>query len=109
MLVDLVGCLIFLCPNIEGDTLLVRVNYGGGCADHAFGACFGEFQEREPVQAAVLIGHAANGDQCFGAISEQLAVDLTPLKRAYQAAYGVQRGSVGIALEAAGLNLEYAF
>ena len=93
--------------SIEGDTLLLPVGYSGGCADHAFRACWdGSFAESDPVQATLTIQHDANGDSCEAYLSETLAFDLSPLAEAHREAY--PGSDVVVDLGVAGESLRYA-
>ncbi len=76
-------------PGIEGDELSVRVSYGGGCRAHLIrGVAYGGFMESRPVQVRVLLSHEDYDDPCDAWITRDLRFDLTPLRRAYEEAYG---------------------
>lgn len=79
----------FMDPaNLNGDIITVRISYSGGCKDHDFQACWeGSFMESYPVQARIKLIHDAHGDACEALISQVVAIDLTPMKESYQAAY----------------------
>jgi hypothetical protein len=94
---------------LAGDTLVVGVSYGGGCASHWFSTCWPDqaFAESFPVQASLeLLHEVSEPDPCDGWISEDVTVDLLPLKAAYQAAYG-STGTIRVNL--GGQSVEYSF
>ncbi len=73
------------------DTLLVYVNYGGGCKEHDF-FLFGSTAWDEsvpPVMPAVII-HNGHWDTCKAFIHETLRFDLSPIR--------AQRGSGGVVI-----------
>jgi len=77
-------------PGVEGDELLVRVGYGGGCKVHLIqGVAHGGWMESDPVQVRVLLSHEDFDDPCDAFLTEDLRFDLNSLKWAYQDAYGV--------------------
>jgi hypothetical protein len=96
---------------ILGDTLYLTVQYSGGCAEHIFVACTGDFAESEPVQMGIVLSHDGNNDACEAVPTEVLAIDLTDIKLQYQAAYGQAHGEVIINIrdQQAGLGLRYVF
>jgi hypothetical protein len=82
---------------IEGDTLVADVTYGGGCEEHRFALVFAsEFMESEPVQVRGLLSHDARGDMCRALLGRTLRYDLTPLRRAYEAAYRTESGVIDL-------------
>ena len=84
-------------PGIEGDILSVRVAYGGGCKVHLVrGVAVGGFMESAPVQVRVVLSHEDHDDPCDAWLTRELRFDLTPLKRAYQDAYGVGGGATSL-------------
>ena len=94
---------------IVNDTLYVSASYSGGCAEHSFDACFGDFSEGVPVGTTITITHNANGDTCERAVLEDLTFDLTPLKASYQAGYGVENGTIQIRIPGTRQAIEYNF
>jgi len=83
---------------IKGDTLHVTVGYGGGCEAHEFSICWPDasFLESDPVQANLTLFHNANGDSCEAYLSEEIELDLTPLRLAYEDSYGTSEGTIVI-------------
>lgn len=75
--------------SVAGDVLVLQVTYGGGCTTHDF-ALFasGTFMESLPVQTSAVLAHDAHGDRCRALVGRELRFDLTPLRRAYEKAYG---------------------
>ena len=75
--------------SILGQTLRVRVAYGGGCQVHDLGVvAWSGWMESSPVQVRAFISHEDFDDPCDAWITRELEVDLGPLKLAYQDAYG---------------------
>ena len=62
---------------IEGDSMRIVVQYGGGCAEHAFElvASGPALRSMPPKQGLELI-HEANGDACRALIREELMFGL---------------------------------
>ena len=79
---------------VSGHTLDLRLAYGGGCRKHELKVvAWGGWMESFPVQVRLFISHEDFDDPCDAWIAADLSFDLTPLKLAYEAAYGV--GSAG--------------
>ena len=94
---------------LSGDSLDVLVSYSGGCATHWFTTCWPDqsFMESFPVQAALELLHEGDApDPCEAWISEEVTVDLMPLRRAYEASYG-SSGTIIVGL--GGYSVEYSF
>ena len=73
---------------IKGDILNMSVTTGGGCEEHVYTLVGGKtFMESVPVQSSLLLAHDANNDTCEAIVGSNLKFDLTPLKKAYLAAY----------------------
>lgn len=81
---------------IQGDVLTVLVGYSGGCEDHEFRICWPDqsFMESTPVQVGLTLFHNANNDTCEAYISEEIELDLTPLRVAYKDSYGASSGTI---------------
>ncbi len=83
---------------ISGDTLLLNVEYGGGCMNHYFFLYMapGAFAESNPVQANLYLRHYKNNDNCRDGdcdggrcwIERRLRFDLTPIRELHEQAYG---------------------
>ncbi len=77
---------------IDGDHLVVSVGYGGGCAQHEFTACHGDFVEQpqdetpdiEPMRVSLSLGHNANGDTCEAYLQHDVRIELTGLRETYR-------------------------
>lgn len=93
---------------ITGDSLVVSVEYGGGCEDHFFTLCWpdGSFMESAPVQVNLELFHEGE-DPCDAWLTEEVTVSLTPLKLAYQDAYHTSAGEIVIHI--GGETLSYTF
>lgn len=86
--------------SITGDTLAVKVSYGGGCRDHQFTlVASGAFMESDPVQLNLALAHNANEDPCEAWITEGYLFDLTPIKALYQKAYRQNSGVIVLQLK----------
>lgn len=74
---------------VHGDSLVLEVTFGGGCARHDFALyASGVWMESFPVQTPVSLAHDAHGDNCRALLSRELRFDLSPLADAYRRAYG---------------------
>lgn len=75
--------IIVSSARIEGERLIATVQYGGGCEEHTFSACWdGVIAESMPTQTSLRIIHDANGDTCRARKTQALSLDLKPLARA---------------------------
>lgn len=92
------------------DTLRLEIEHGGGCATHRFRLLIGQaFMESEPVQVRARLSHDAAGDVCRALVRPIRRIDLSPLREAYQRAYGVTSGRIVIHLAGAPGPILYAF
>ncbi|MFN7143728.1 MAG: hypothetical protein ACK4YP_08145, partial [Myxococcota bacterium] len=92
---------------IAGDTLTAVLEVGGGCGTHDYTLCWdGSFLESAPVQVDLEILHVSD-DMCDALITETVDLDLTPLKTAWQRAYGATTGSIVVHLQDE--SLTYSF
>jgi len=67
------------------DTLQLEVSYGGGCEDHVFAAFWAPvFLEEAPESTEILITHDANRDSCEAIISQNVTIDLMPIRKMRQ-------------------------
>jgi len=74
---------------VTGYILDAFVTYGGGCRDHSIDlVAWNGWLESHPVRVGIVFAHNARGDLCRALIRSQRSFDLTPLRRAYQQAYG---------------------
>lgn len=88
--------------SIEGDTIQIRVAFGGGCAEHRLRLLVETtWMESYPVQVPARLAHDANDDACDAVINGTLRFDLSPLKRMYQAAYQTASGKISLRLAGA--------
>jgi hypothetical protein len=98
----------FVSHALDGDTLTLSIQYGGGCRVHRFALLVDPvFRESHPVQVSARLAHDADGDMCRALISEDLHFDLAPLRRHYQEAYGEGPGVIAFILE--GWRITYEF
>lgn len=54
-------------PRIRGDSLVVRVQYGGGCREHAFAL---RHQQFDPMGAELWLEHDAHDDACEALVTD---------------------------------------
>lgn len=66
---------------VEGDSLVVRVAYSGGCAEHQFNLRTNGPQLKSlPPKQPIALVHQANGDNCRAHIEERLSFGLYPYR-----------------------------
>jgi hypothetical protein len=95
---------------VDGDTLRLEVQYGGGCSQHVFRLLAGTgFMESNPVQTRLYLGHNANGDMCRALVRPTLAFSLAPLAEQWRRNYGRGPGTMIIRLEGWTGELRYSF
>jgi len=59
------------------DSLIVEVNYGGGCENHEFSLkSNGAYLKSKPVQLNLALEHKANNDMCRALLYKRLAFDI---------------------------------
>ena len=94
---------------IDGDTLAVSVEHGGGCEPHFYGSCWdGSFAESDPVQVWLQISHEDNDDPCEAVLTAEILVDLVPLRDAWIDAYQESSGTILVHVADWG-TLDYTF
>lgn len=72
---------------VEGETLRVGVQYGGGCAAHAFAACWdGTVLDTAPPRLRLVVHHDGNGDACDALLSHDVLIDVSELGFAFDSA-----------------------
>ncbi len=59
-------------PALDGDTLLVRVQYAGGCSDHAFALA----ADARGDTTVLALRHDAAGDACEALVYDELRLAL---------------------------------
>ena len=95
---------------IEGDSLRLSVQYGGGCAEHRIALVFGDtWMESYPVQVSALLSHDANGDNCRALFTGRIAFSLVPLRDDRRRAYRTDSGAVAFTLRPSTTRLVYRF
>lgn len=90
---------------VQGNKLLIDVNYSGGCAEHSFSVVGSAMIAKSlpPIRAIQLV-HNANGDQCKKMEMKTLEVDVKAL------AYQQEAGSkIYLTLEGWKERIEYTF
>jgi hypothetical protein len=93
-----------LDAKVVGDSLVINVRYGGGCAeDHAFTLeSNGPMMKSLPPKLPLRVVHRTAGDPCRALIVERHALDLKPWR-------GTPRGVTVILLENWKENLPYEY
>ena len=65
---------------VEGRTLHLTVQFGGGCGRHRFGLVAGTaFGESLPLYTVFRLAHDGGGDPCDALLTRNLRVDLSPI------------------------------
>ena len=96
--------------HIENDRLHLTARFGGGCEVHEFSACWnGSFMESFPVQVRIEVVHNDKGDACKAMVHEDLQLDLSALREAYQKAYQTEQGIIVLRLSGVDQTIEYRF
>lgn len=82
---------------MSADTLVIDVEYGGGCKNHYFFLYMAPrtFMESNPVQANLYLRHYKNNDNCRDGdcdggrcwIERRLRFDLTPIRELHESIY----------------------
>ncbi|MGB1074712.1 MAG: hypothetical protein ACPGYK_00880 [Flavobacteriales bacterium] len=88
---------------VLGDSLVIEVQYGGGCAEHDFSLLSrGPLMKSMPPKQMLQVVHYTTGDPCRALVVERQAFDLTPWRAS-------PRGVTVIVLEnwQTPLNYEY--
>jgi len=94
---------------VQGDTLALDVEYGGGCRDHLYAfVVSASFMESDPVQTVALLSHDQNGDECDAIVQDSLRTDLSALKAKYQESYQTETGVIIIHVDGA-WSVRYVF
>jgi hypothetical protein len=65
---------------IDGDYLMMLVNYSGGCRDHEFNLWKLPPNALDPPPVELALSHNANGDMCEAWISRWLVFSLVPIR-----------------------------
>lgn len=88
-----------LDARIAGDDLIAQLRFTGGCAEHSFELLHsGIFRESLPVQTDLLLAHDAEGERCTLLVLQDVALDLSPLRKVYLEQYGRSGGTIMISL-----------
>jgi hypothetical protein len=97
--------------SIDGDILVLRVAYSGGCEKHAFELVgsneLGPPSADAETEVRTYLAHNSNGDSCKQLVTEELCFDLSPLKAQYREVYRTESGSVVLLL--LGRRVNYRF
>jgi len=67
--------------NVEGDNLILLVQYGGGCEEHEWKLkTNGAYAKSLPPQITLNLEHNANGDMCRALLTDTLEFNLEPVR-----------------------------
>ncbi len=67
--------------NVEGDNLILLVQYGGGCREHEWKLkTNGAYAKSLPPQITLNLEHNANSDMCRALVTDTLKFNLEPLR-----------------------------
>lgn len=88
-----------LSAQITGDQLRLKVQYGGGCAEHTF-SLMGPLTipAGDPTPITAYLHHDANGDACEALITQDLIFDLTPLRDRWKNVTGKTFGTIALTI-----------
>jgi hypothetical protein len=79
----------------DGELLSATVTFSGGCESHTIDlVAWGGWMESFPVQVRALLAHDDRGDPCDGILTQEVMFDLSPLRQAYETAYGPGAGVI---------------
>jgi hypothetical protein len=94
---------------IEGDTLSVIVQYGGGCGSANFTLITnGQFMESDPVQLDVVLAFQ-DEDPCEALIQKSICFDISALADLYNDSYQTSGGTIIIRLKNYDDQIGYVF
>lgn len=65
---------------VKGDTLRLKVSYGGGCRKHLFRLWKLPKEAQTPSKMELLLDHDSNGDVCEAWLTQWLSFSLIPLR-----------------------------
>ncbi|MDA7632643.1 DUF6174 domain-containing protein, partial [bacterium] len=80
-----------LSAAIQGNTLQLDLQYGGGCQGHLFALLDlmpGTFAESAPPRPIVALRHDNNDDRCKAIVRDTRSIDLSPLAVSATKSYG---------------------
>lgn len=95
--------------SITGDTLNAELGYGGGCEVHLFELCWPSqnVEYTDPPQVALQLWHGGVPDPCDLYEIETHALDLRPLREAWQRESGLTTGTLRLNID--GQSIDYSF
>ena len=92
-----------LSTEVQGDTLVTVVRYGGGCGEHRFELeAHGPLMKSLPPKQPLRWVHRSPGDPCRALISDTVRADLSPFR-------GTPHGTTVLQLEGHDGNLIYTY
>ncbi|MEJ6680642.1 MAG: hypothetical protein QNL21_00970 [Flavobacteriales bacterium] len=67
--------------NVEGDNLILLVQYGGGCEEHEWKLkTNGAYAKSLPPKITLNLEHNANGDRCRALLTDTIEFNLEPVR-----------------------------
>ena len=100
---------------VEGDSLHLKVTYGGGCRPHDFVLYGCEPLSTSPARVNLSLSHNANEDRCRALITETRGFSLGPIRDRWRVRTGQLHGDLELRIigppspEESSLTLRYAF
>ena len=92
-----------LAAEVQGDTLVTVVRYGGGCGEHRFELeADGPLMKSLPPKQPLRWVHRSPGDPCRALISDTVRAELTPFR-------GTPHGTTVLQLDGHDGNLIYTY
>jgi len=92
-----------LAAEVQGDTLVTVVRYGGGCGEHQFELeADGPLMKSLPPKQPLRWVHRSPGDPCRALISDTVRADLSPFR-------GTPHGTTVLQLDGHDDNLIYTY
>ena len=92
-----------LSAEVQGDTLVTLVRYGGGCGEHEFELIAqGPLMKSLPPKQPLRWVHRSPGDPCRALISDTVRADLSPFR-------GTPHGTTVLQLEGHDGTLIYTY
>lgn len=92
-----------LFAEVQGDTLVTVVRYGGGCGEHRFELeADGPLMKSLPPKQPLRWVHRSPGDPCRALISDTVRADVSPFR-------GTPHGTTVLQLEGHDGNLIYTY
>jgi hypothetical protein len=95
-----VDALTITAATIDGDTLTLVVNHGGGCErhDYALYGCSATIKTN-PLGVDMRLSHNANGDMCDAFLTDTLRFSLAPVRHSWKQQTGQDHGELSLHIQ----------